>query len=164
MTDRVNPTFDLLPASGPAPELGPDAALYGRLIGSWDIENDYYDETAGQWRHSTPRWHFGWVLRGRGVQDVLVSERAIGTTVRVYDRDQKCWRVGWYGPFFADFATLTGSANGDDIWQDGTGTDGRPIRWNFSEITGTGFRWHGYVSDDGGTSWRLEQEMRARRS
>jgi uncharacterized membrane-anchored protein len=47
--------------------------------------------------------------------------------------------------------------------QEGTQADGRPIRWLFTELTETSFRWSGYISDDQGATWQLDQEMRARR-
>jgi hypothetical protein len=50
-----------------------------------------------------------------------------------------------------------------DIVQEGARPDGRPIRWVFTELTADSFRWLGHISDDGGATWRLEQEMLARR-
>jgi hypothetical protein len=145
------------------PDLSDADDLYGRLLGSWRIRNRLYDDEAGEWRHNTLDWHFGRILDGLGVQDVLRGTRGAGTTVRVYDRWAKVWRVGWYGPVAGGFATLVGQPRGDDIHQDGTGTDGRPIRWNFTDVTPDGFHWEGYVSDDGGNTWRLEQEIVATR-
>ncbi len=83
--------------------------------------------------------------------------------VRVYDRHLGAWRVSWFGPVRGDFATLVGRPRDDGVHQDGTGADGRPLRWNFSGIRPDGFRWEGYISDDDGATWRLEQEMQARR-
>jgi hypothetical protein len=152
-----------LAAEAPHRDLPEKADLYGRLLGSWDIDNRSYDESTGEWQEYRLQWHFGRILDGYGVQDVLRSERGSGTTVRVYDSGLQAWRVGWYGPRFANFATLIGRAHGDDIFQDGAGTDGRPLRWNFTGIGPDAFRWEGYISDDAGATWRLAQEMRARR-
>jgi hypothetical protein len=159
----MEPMLANLAATAPHPDLPEKLDLYGRLLGSWDIHNRWFDESTGQWRENTLAWHFGRILDGLGVQDVLRSERGSGTTVRVYDRREQAWRVSWYGPVRGDFATLLGRAHGDGIHQDGTGTDGRPLRWNFSDIGPDGFRWEGYISDDGGATWRLAQEMRATR-
>jgi hypothetical protein len=158
----MNPMILNLAADGT--KLPDDTDLYGRLIGSWDVDNRQYDESAGTWHQIRLEWHFGRIIAGRGVQDVLRSSSGgVGTTVRVYDGQADLWRIGWYGATSGEFATLTGRAQGADILQDGVGTDGRPIRWNFSEITTNRFRWQGHVSDDDGRSWRLEQQMSARR-
>jgi len=155
--------YDILIAAGPHRDLPEKLDIYGRLMGSWDIHNRQFDESAGIWRENTLTWHFGRILDGLGVQDVLRSARGSGTTVRVYDRALDAWRVSWYGPLSGNFATLVGRPYGDGIFQDGSGQDGRPIRWNFSEIGPDGFRWEGHISDDDGATWRLEQEMTARR-
>jgi hypothetical protein len=83
--------------------------------------------------------------------------------MRLYDPGQRQWHVVWFSPA-GRVVTLTGRAgeNGD-IVQEGTQAGGRPVRWLFTELTGTSFRWLGYISDDGGETWRLEQEMLARR-
>jgi hypothetical protein len=152
-----------LTASGPHLDVAEKQDLYGRLLGSWDIHNRQFDESTGAWQENELTWHFGRILDGLGVQDVLRSERGSGTTVRVYDRHLGAWRVNWFGPVRGDFATLVGRPYDDGIHQDGSGADGRSLRWNFSDIRPDGFRWSGYTSDDDGATWRLEQEMRARR-
>ncbi|MGH3649007.1 MAG: hypothetical protein ACRDTM_17740 [Micromonosporaceae bacterium] len=67
----------------------------------------------------------------------------------------------WFGVTYGNFVTLTARAQGEEILQEGTQHDGRPVRWTFSEITDTCFLWQGYISDDAGENWRQEQEMRA---
>jgi hypothetical protein len=159
----MDPMLDNLTATGPHPDIADKLDLYGRLLGSWDIDNRYFDESAGAWQETVLTWHFGRILDGLGVQDVLRSERGSGTTVRVYDRQLGGWRVTWFGPVRADFASLVGRPHDDGIHQDGHGSDGRPLRWNFSDLRPDSFRWTGYISDDEGVTWRLEQEMHARR-
>jgi hypothetical protein len=153
-----------LTAAGRHPDLSEQQDLYGRLIGSWKIDMRLYDEATGEWVTGTPEWHFGRILDGLGVQDVLRGRSGAGTTVRVFDPSAGVWRVGWYGPNSGQFATLVGRPDDGRIMQEGAGTDGRPIRWIFPEIAADQFRWEGYISDDGGAKWRLEQEMQARRS
>jgi hypothetical protein len=106
------------------------------------------------------------------VQDVLVArdpERpddvaAHGSTMRVYDPTLGAWRVSWFGAEAGDFCTLVATPHRrDGIRQDGTQTDGRPIRWNFSNITEESFEWDGWVSDDEGRTWWLEQHIDATR-
>ncbi len=142
--------------------------LYGDLIGTWDVGNRYADETTGEWRTGTVVWTFGRVLAGRAVQDVMWftdsdGNRVTGSTMRLYDPAAGHWHVVWFSPS-GRVATLTGRAGaGGDIVQEGDRGDGRAVRWLFTERTGTSFRWLGYVSEDGGATWRLEQEMLARR-
>lgn len=161
MTNRA---LELLTARRPELPYPREMDLYGRLLGSWKVANRYFDDSAGTWRENTLDWAFTRILDGHGVQDVLRGDDGgTGTTVRVYDPALGAWRVHWFGVTHGDFGTLTARAHGEEIRQDGTQHDGRPIRWNFSELTDTGFRWRGYISDDDGGSWRLEQEMRATR-
>jgi hypothetical protein len=83
--------------------------------------------------------------------------------MRLYDPADDAWHVVWFSPT-GRVATLTGRP-GDDggIVQEGARGDGRTVRWVFTELTATSFRWLGHVSDDGGRTWQLEQEMRALR-
>lgn len=161
MNDAV---MELLPADGPDPDLGDAADLYGRLIGSWDIDNRESDESTGEWHRDKRECHVRWVLGGRVVQDLWGSpERGFGTTVRAYDAELGAWRVHWFAPYYNGFCVLTGSPDGDRIRQEGTQQDGRPIRWSIVDITPDTFTWRGEISDDGGKTWRLEQEMKGTR-
>ncbi|HEV8570147.1 MAG TPA: hypothetical protein VGQ92_24190 [Actinoplanes sp.] len=165
MTDEMT---SALAASGPRPEHKEALALYGRLAGTWDVRNRYFDESNGTWVNGTVVWTFGWILAGQAVQDVMWFTRedgirSTGSTVRLYDPAADVWHVVWFSPF-GTTCTLTGrpGANGD-IVQEGVRLDGRPIRWLFTEVTDDSFRWLGYVSDDAGETWRFEQEMLAAR-
>jgi hypothetical protein len=122
----------------------------------------------GQWRKLRGEWHFAWILGGRGVQDVLYAAGStpdrFGTTLRCYDEQADVWRVSWMQPATGEFFELTGRAEGDRIVQIGHSPGSSAIEcWTFSEITPESFLWQGEISADGGESWRLVQEMRARR-
>jgi hypothetical protein len=179
---------DELAATGPWPGHESEMDLYGRLAGTWDVTNRYFveengkvasngeegggEEDGGEWVRGTVVWTFGWVLAGHAVQDVMwftapgpdgYPRRVTGSTMRLYDPAAKSWTIVWFSPTGLTF-TLAGRAGDDgDIVQEGTQPDGRPIRWLFTDVTAESFRWLGYVSDDHGETWRLQQEMLGRR-
>ncbi|MBN1319227.1 MAG: ribose 5-phosphate isomerase B [Thermoleophilia bacterium] len=157
----------LVGAAGPAPEHAEKLMLYGQFVGSWDIECTWY-EREGSARTASGEWHFGWILGGRGVQDVLfpsgVSRDQYGTTIRGYDTASDTWHICWMQPWGGEFVYLVGRAVGDRIVQEVEGPHpGRLERWSFTEITPRSFVWLGEVSSDDGLKWFVEQEMRARR-
>jgi hypothetical protein len=159
-----NPLLPHLLAAAPHPDLGANADLYGRFIGSWDIENRQFDEERGEWMHTQGEVHFGWILEGRAVQDLWGHPtRGFGTTIRCYDPTIDAWRVEFLAPRHRSYCSLIGRSEGDVIMQQGHQADGRPIRWTFNDITPDTFVWRGEISDDGGASYRLEQEMHCRR-
>jgi hypothetical protein len=163
-----------LPAAGPALS---DSAhlLYAPLCGDWAVT--VVDHLADGTTHTgTGEWHFDWVLEGRAMQDVWISPprrvrsagvaRAFdryGTTVRFFDPTLAAWRVVWINPAQNFVATFVGRARGRDIVQEGTGDDGSTLRWTFSNVTREGFAWRGETSLDSGRTWRVVQEMTARR-
>lgn len=172
MSESTDESFArALIASGPTPVRPQRMHLFGQLVGSWRAHTRLLDEESGAWAEFETDWIFAYTLGGRAVQDVLVAPSASdpavreskGTTVRVYDPVLGAWRVSWFGAVAGDFCTLVATGHRDGIRQDGTQTDGRPIRWNFSGITDDTFSWDGWVSDDEGRTWWLEQHIDARR-
>ena len=147
-----------------------ELSTFGRFIGSWTIDHDMLSESAGEWLHLRQRWTFAWILGGRGVQDVIEAiepdgsvGESVGTTVRAYDPDIQGWRVNWFSPKYSEYRSLVAMKYRDGIRQDGSRADGRPIRWNFSEITEESFVFDGWCSDDDGATFWHEQHMVARR-
>jgi len=121
------------------------------------------------------------VLEGRAVQDVWVTParrgrhlgqsqpwgpftNQYGTTLRIYDAKIEAWRVTWLDPAAGYRADLIGRAQGDGIFQEGTGADGARLRWIFSDIAVNSFRWRAEVSRDEGATWRKALELLAQRS
>lgn len=162
-TIEGNAMLSLLAADGPDPGYATQLDLYGRFVGSWDIDNRYLDAKTGQWLENSGHWHFGWILAGRGIQDTLEFGARPGTTVRLYDTKQDVWRVVWFAPSVGDICRLVGRRDGDGIFQEGTQPDGKAIRWIFKDIEADSFTWQGYVDLAGTGEWVLEQEMHARR-
>jgi len=142
--------------------------LYGRFVGSWSVESTWYSKERDG-RKGAGEWHFSWILGGRGVQDLLYSRGSPasgrGTTIRCYDETADLWHVTWMQPAEGEFVHLVGRAEGERIVQveKGGGQGGRIARWSFADITSSSFLWIGEASTDGGASWSLEQELKARR-
>lgn len=165
----------VLGSPGPHPGVARRSTLYDRLLGDWEVEVLDFDSSAPP-RASRGEWHFGWVLEGRAIQDVFIvpalGERGgpvgpgnrYGTSIRVYDPRSDEWLVRWINPVNGAFNTLIGRRQGDDIVQEGRNDAGARIRWSFSEITATSFRWRGEISHDDGATWSLQVEFHGRRS
>jgi len=165
-----------LGADGPAADRAGKMGLYGRFVGSWELDVTQISDD-GKKRRRPGEWHFGWALEGRAIQDVwIVPPRgelrhgdaatlinSYGTTLRVYDPDIDAWRIQWTDPVTRNFLGMIGRAQGEDIVQLGTRADGTLLRWSFSEITPDSFLWRGEVSTDQGATWRLNVEFTAKR-
>ncbi len=58
---------------------GPDRAYaqplmdFGRLVGHWRMRIETFDERGSIHQKITGVWDFGWILRGRAIQDVFVT-------------------------------------------------------------------------------------------
>jgi hypothetical protein len=161
------------------PQYAEKLKLYGQFVGSWEAEAKAFLPDGTIRRHY---WqiHFDWVLEGRAIQDVWITpprdgahagqsecwgpfDNQYGTSLRVYDPKVDTWRVTWIDPC-ADFrADLIGRAQGDGIFQEGTGSNGMHLRWIFSDITRVSFRWRSEISMDAGGSWNKVIEMLAKR-
>jgi hypothetical protein len=154
--------IDALHTSGPAQDRKDRMNLYGWLIGDWDMEAVVYLKDGAEHR-SRGEIHFGWVLEGRGIQDVWILPGVFyGTTLRVYDPSLDAWHILWSDPLKQFYARQIGRARGNDIVQEGTDCAGTPIRWSFTDIAPNSFRWLGERSGDH-ENWKLQAEFLARR-
>jgi hypothetical protein len=168
-----NPMLSLLGADQPDSEHIGELMLFGQFTGSWDLEAVFFEN--GIENRTTGEWHFDWILQGRALQDVLIfpalappesaltREHRIGTSLRFYDSEAEIWRVVWINPSTGTMYKLTGGRIEDEILLEGDPNDGEPTKWIFSKITRSSFLWRGLVSGDNRATWRLIQEMRARR-
>ena len=168
----------VLHAAGPAPDRADKLSLYGWLIGDWDAEIVAHAPD-GKSHSGQGEIHFGWVLEGRAIQDVWMIPRLkdrkpgapslpvagnwYGTTLRIYDPALDAWRIYWIDPATNAYRYQIGRHQGQDIVQEGKTESGAHSRWSFTDIAPDSFRWLGETSADGKT-WRLEVEVRARRT
>lgn len=170
-----SPMIEALAADGPFDEYADKLMLFGRLVGAWDIEGKYFDSEGQVTQERQGEWHFGWVLEGRAIQDVILTppseERRktgapagdYGTAIRFYDPRIDAWRVTALTPVFGVVVNLIARPVGEEIVLEGQAPDNKLYRWVFSEITDRTFRWRGYESADEGRTWLLGEEIRGRR-
>jgi hypothetical protein len=169
--------LDALGADGPAADRAGKMDLYGRFVGSWNLDVMLRADDGSE-RRRNGEWHFGWALEGRAIQDVWIvpprgelrrgdaaaNVNSYGTTLRVYDPEMDAWKIQWTDPVTQNFLQMIGRPDSDDIVQLGTRPDGRKIRWRFSEIMPNSFRSTGEISDDEGANWRLQVDFSAWRT
>lgn len=176
LTAAQSPMVEALHAAGPDAEHRDKLMQFGRFVGSWDLDVIYYDE-GGKVRLRAPgEWHFGWALEGRAIEDVwIVPPRGqrpaggtppgeYGATLRFYDPKIDAWRSTWHGPVRGIVWPFIAQAEGEEMVLARAEDDGALIRWIFSRIEPTSFHWRAVRSNDGGKTWRLEQEMFATRT
>jgi hypothetical protein len=166
-----NGLLDAFAAPGPDPVLADRLALFGQFVGSWDLTVTDIDPDGAE--TTLPgEWHFGWALAGRAVADVWICPRRTGSghsagehglSLRFYDPELGAWRSTWMGPDRGIVRAFVARPTGTGIALDGR-FDGVDIRWSFSDIGPTSFRWRNEESTDGGASWRLVQTFDARRA
>jgi catechol 2,3-dioxygenase-like lactoylglutathione lyase family enzyme len=152
-----------LPSTGPAGDRAEKMGLYGWLIGDWTMDATVYAGDAS--RHETAgSIHFGWVLKGRAIQDVWILPGFFhGTTLRIYDPGLDAWHILWSDPLKQYFTRQIGRAQGRDIVQEGRNDAGQATRWRFVDITPSSFTWLGELSPDDGATWQLQARFLARR-
>ena len=157
-------------ADGPHPDHAEKLMLFGRLVGSWDIRGQSFDPSGAVVREGTGEWHFGWILEGRGIEDVIISpsragreagetSKAYDAAVRIYDPALDAWHVTVAAPVYGVALNLVAREQGDEIWIEGEGPGGGQIRWTFSDVGRDRVRWQGFVKSDDGASWMRDEEI-----
>ena len=174
-TSQSQSMLEVLRADGPLREHEPELMLFGRLVGAWDIANSFFNEDGSVRKRQTGEWHFGWVLEGRVIQDVILAppraerERTgapaseYGTTIRAYDPRIAAWRVTFVAPVAGETVNLVARQKGDEIHLEGRSPHGTLYRWVFSDLEVDSFRWSGYESLDEGRTWSLGEVIEGRR-
>lgn len=161
-----------LDASGPAPDVAGKMMLFGQFAGDWDCEVDLRLPD-GSMIHGKCEWHFGWALQGRAIQDVWIAHydaskpgaptEGYGTTIRWYDPKADLWHAIWISARDNTTHRFVARKTGDEIVLSSDDNPEHPYRWIFFEITPQSFRWRSEGSPDGGKTWMVGQEMRAKR-
>lgn len=168
-TASVSGLAEALIAPGPTDAYPTRMRRFGQLVGSWQVTGSRLDEATDAWTDRNFTWVVDYILDGRAVQDVEIEPSAshpsgfetVATAVRVYDPHAGVWRVSYFAPTTGEYCHLVATPYRTGVRQDGTRTDGKLIRWNFTSITADAFSWEGWLSDDEGRTWRLIERTEA---
>ncbi len=163
----------LLAVDEPHACLGDAARVFDPVLGSWDMDC-VFTAADGQRITTAGEWHFGWILGGHTLQDVLyfypkgsrpskAADMKAGTTLRVFDSKSGQWLVTFFAGLRGEVIHLRGGVDGQRLVFTGLDVDGASLRWSFNDIKHSSLRWIGETSADGGLTWRVEQEMHLRR-
>ncbi len=174
MLSQSSAALEGLLASGPHPDLADQLQLFGQFVGDWEVDWTGYQPESVVGQTGKGEIHFAWVLDGRAIQDVWIFptredlHRGLpidewGSTLRCYNPSIDAWNISFQSPVNHTVRTLTARPVGEEIWVEGPNLKGQPLRWIFSQITSHSFHWSNFVSEDGGQSWRLQEELEAHR-
>jgi len=172
-TPATDPRLDMvkaLEAMGPHPSLGDQAKIFGRLVGTWNVEYTDYSKD-GKVSHRSGELIVGWVMDGRAIQDLWIvypsgarKERELYTDLRYFDPKSRTWPATFVDPEHASVARFTGGPVGDDqIVLDTPDLGEMDTRWSFNDIRPDSFVFRDQASGDGGKTWRLQSEYHMRR-
>jgi hypothetical protein len=173
--EKTPSVLQALTTAARSPEIASGDDIYGWLVGSWELDVVHFWVDVAS-RGIKGEVHCGWVLEGRALQDVWIMPRRAdrsaevdrnlnmyGTTLRVWDASIRAWRITWMNPVTGQQVHQVGRRSGNDVVQLGSGPDGVPVRWRFTEITADSFHWLGESMQPDGSTWTVAGEFRARR-
>jgi hypothetical protein len=169
----TDPRLDMvtaLQAMGPHSSLGDQANVFGRFVGTWDVEYTDFSKD-GSVTHRSGEFIVGWVMDGRVIQDFWIvypsgtrKDREVYTELRYYDPKSGTWPMTFIDPEHASVARFAGGAVGDDrIVLDTQDFNGEVTRWSFNNIRPESFDFRDEASGDGGKTWRLQSEYHMKR-
>jgi hypothetical protein len=169
-----DPRLDMvtaLQAIGPHPSLGDQAKVFGRLVGTWDVEYTDFSKN-GKVTHRSGELMVGWVMDGRAIQDLWIvnpsgtrKEREVYTDLRYFDPKSGTWPATFIDPKNVSVAKFTGGAVGDDriVLQSQDINANMDTRWSFNDIRPDSIVFRDEASSDGGKTWRLQSDYHMKR-
>jgi hypothetical protein len=156
-----------LAASGPQAKM-PGRALYGGLVGTWDVNYEIYDKD-GKVRPYRGQVNYSWILNGGAMQEIWTSDahnekpQPYGTTIDFYDGKRERWTAVWIYPAQGMTTVVTGREEDGRIVLTGRDEAGAIQRWSINDIQTESFVWRFESSNDEGKTWRLLGVNRMRR-
>src|SRR5207245_7360905 len=101
------PMMRRIETDGPYSELKDKLMLFGQFAGDWQYESQYFLPD-GSTARAKGEIHFGWILGGTAIQDVMTGvvlnpqpgfpRTGFGTMVRFYDANIDAWPCVWGAP------------------------------------------------------------------
>ena len=148
------------------PRIPEEYDFFGALVGEWNIEWVDHLE-ADEPRRVKGEWIFSWVLEGTAIQDVFIvpsrSERLqnkqpdaeYGTTLRIFNPRSSTWDI-FYG-CRGEAIRLTARRADDEIILTENTTE--EMRYVFSQITSTSFKWRKELKNASGKWYVIAKVM-----
>jgi hypothetical protein len=146
-------------ATGPQAKV-PERGLYGRLVGTWDVNYEIYDKD-GKVRPYRGQVNYSWILDGGAMQEIWTSDahneepQPYGTTIDFYDGKRRRWTAVWIYPAQGMTTVVTGREEDGRIVLTGRDEAGAIQRWSINDIQTDSFVWRFESSNDEGKTWRL---------
>jgi hypothetical protein len=138
----------------------PERALYGRLVGTWDVHYEIYDQD-GKVRPYRGQVNYSWILDGGAMQEIWTSDahneepQPYGTTIDFYDSKRQRWTAVWIYPAQGMTTVVTGREEDGRMVLTGRDEAGAIQRWSINDIQTDSFVWRFESSNDEGKTWRL---------
>jgi hypothetical protein len=138
----------------------PESGLYGRLVGTWDVNYEIYDKD-GKVRPYRGQVNYSWILDGGAMQEIWTSDahneepQPYGTTIDFYDGKRQRWTAVWIYPAQGMTIVVTGREEDGRIVLTGRDEAGAIQRWSINDIQTDSFVWRFESSNDEGKTWRL---------
>lgn len=159
-------------ADKPFSEQEEKLSLFGQFVGDWVGEATFLKDDGSEVPGGKGEVHFRWILEGRAVQDVWMSEdpasmRMVpgGTTLRFYDTERDVWQSTWISPKQNATMIFVGKKVGEEIILEAVNKRRRLEHWIFYDIEkDSSFKWRGEGSYDGGKTWKPYVRYSFRRS
>jgi hypothetical protein len=138
----------------------PESALFGRLVGTWDVSYELYDKD-GSVRHYRGQVTYNWILDGGAMQEIWTSDahnkepQPYGTTIGFYDGKRQRWTSVWIYPAQGMTTVVSGGEVDGNIVLTGRDEAGAMQRWSINDIKSDSFVGRFESSNDEGKTWRL---------
>lgn len=154
---NITPGFNPGTLSQDAPE---ETGILGQLTGIWQADQTIL-KSDGNWAAAKNKaeWKWYYILDGHAIQDDWIvidsaGDRSVaGTNIRIYNKDEAKWYMGWIDSKNRRLAEFTAINDGNSVVMTGTNAQGRAIRNTFYNISADYFDWKQEWTFDEGNTW-----------
>lgn len=138
-------------------------SILNDLIGTW-VAKGLSMNPDGTWQTdtTTSTWIWYKILQDKAIQDdwyanttpdKLKEAASTGTNIRIYNKDEEKWYMGWIDTFNYKLQSFTATEENGSLTMEGNNVQGRSIRNVFSNVTDNSFEWAQQWSFDKGKTW-----------
>lgn len=159
----------------PHPNAPPELERFSFLIGVHNCKGRVKGEE-NQWNDFTAEWVGRYILDGMAIADEFCAHWPDGSlfkhgqNIRMYNSEQKSWRMKWIDAMDATVIKqgtkeLGGvKCNGTTISFHIAHESGEILRARYTNITEDSFQWHGSMLNEDGETWDEVMVIEAKRA